>query len=132
MMKFKSHFIYCLLLLGMSGCMSQKKFDKDFNPVSDLLAASFSYYYNHQENWPASVDELKCFCSEDANKCPLSLNWNKYANTHLEILPDGYLKIDAHISADPNKPLNSGKLDVVLTMSKPEKQEDGNDFNLGD
>ncbi|MBN1787936.1 MAG: hypothetical protein JW806_06015 [Sedimentisphaerales bacterium] len=112
--------IYYLFLLTVSGCVSQKKFDKVCDPASGLLAASFSYYYDHNEHWPASLDELKSFCSEDVNRCPL-FEWDRYSNTHLEILPDGSLKIESHISADPDKPSNSDKLDFALTISKPVK-----------
>ena len=126
-MKFKSYYICYLLFLGLSGCMSPKELDETFKPIYELDVPIFYYYYTHDSHWPASITELKSFCSQDQN-CP-SIGWEKYKFTHLETLPDGSLRVKSCIVEDLNKPPDGNKPNIILTIPKPTKLEDGNSFN---
>ena len=128
-MKFKIYILYCLFLIGLSGCMSQKELDEALNPMFDLCFASQIYYYNHNNQWPNSIDDLKSFCSENQENC-FVLDWNKYGHANLETLPEGSLKIEMYIPDEPNKPLKSKKPNFVMTIPKLTIQKDANDFKI--
>ena len=126
-MKLKIFFLYCLVL-GLSGCMPQKQLDETCKLTSDLFAASSIYYHSHNNHWPASIDELKSFCSQTPENCP-SLDWNKYSHTQLTALTDGSLKIESYVPDDANMPINGKKPNFTITVHKPIKQENGNSLN---
>jgi hypothetical protein len=119
-MKFKILFLYCLFLIGLSGCMSQKQLEEASKPTFDIFGVSSNYYYSHNNHWPTSIDELKSFCSKTPENCPL-LDWNKYSHAHLETLSNNSLKVELYIPDDPNMPLNGKKPNLTITFHEPIK-----------
>ena len=130
-MKIKYYFVFCLLVLGLSGCICLKsddvakqtgcislELDEATKCTGELSMASL-IYYGYKNSWPGSIDDLKLFCSENQEDCPL-LDWNKYAHTKFETLPDESLRLKFYISEDPNESLDNQKNKIVLTLPKPD------------
>jgi hypothetical protein len=128
-MKLKNYFVLCLLLLGLTGCISLK-LDEAAKQIGELSWASL-IYQGHNDSWPNSIDELKSFCSQNQEECP-SLDWNKYTNAKFETLPDESLRLEFYISEEQNESLNSQKPNVVVTLSKPEIQKNNSKIDTSD
>ena len=125
-MKFKNYFVFCFFLFGLSGCFNLK-LDEAAKQTGELSTA-FLIYYGHNNSWPSSIDELKSFCSQNQEEC-FPLDWNKYTNAKFEILPDDSLRLEFYISEEPNESPNSQKPNIVVTLSKPDIQNNGNSIN---
>jgi hypothetical protein len=132
-MKFKDYFVFCLLVLGLSGCICLKSDDvvkqtdsisPDMDKAANAIGLSITslVYYGHKNRWPCSIDDLKLFCLENHEEC-LLFGWNKIANIKFETLPDESLRLEFYILEDPNESLDNQKNNIVLTLQKPDIQK---------
>ncbi len=62
-MKLKNHFVYCLLIFLLGGCVCEEIGEVIGKMMVELPVAT-SFYYAENNRWPDSVDELKAFCLE--------------------------------------------------------------------
>ena len=130
-MKFKNHFMFCFLVLVLSGCVKlEPELGEAFEQTAELSTTSFIYYI-HNSSWPGSIEELKFFCSQNQEKC-LPLDWNKYTNVIFEILPDESLRLKLYISGGPNESANSQETKAFVTLPKPDIQKSIDEIGQGE
>jgi len=115
-----SHFVCFLLVLGLSGCVSDN-LDERFDRIVNVYCASM-IYYTQNDRWPNSINELKLFCSENKELCP-PLDWDKCATTSFKAEQDGSLKIEFYFFDDPNQVRGGQKPNATITIEKPNIQE---------
>ena len=116
-MKLKNHFVYCLLIFLLGGCVCEEIGEVIGKMMVELPVAT-SFYYAENNRWPDSVDELKAFCLEMDKACP-DIDWDKYTGATFQVLSDGSLKIESNKSKEQNSSFS-----MVLTKPKPLKEED--------
>ena len=121
----KGYLVFCLLVFSLSGCGCQEP-DNTAKQIGEISLVSL-LYYNHNNKWPNSIEELESFCLQNKEEC-LPLDWNKHVDTHFETLPDESLKIEFYAVEEPNKYISGQKPNIVLTIGKPTIQQNSSNI----
>jgi len=92
---------FCLLVCLVGCCTGEKVEEKINSDIQNILMllADTNIYYIENSRWPQTLEELKDFCSENPEKCE-PVDWDKFASTSFQTLPDGRLKIEAVQSSE--------------------------------